>query len=257
MPEKTKLPEEKRIIRRLRKISYLDNKAVSEVESDIWQSLKKNPENTACRILWLSNLLMQGKRDEAVSVAGRIWADGGSISENIKFIYINCLIGMGLNVMAQMLLDDVLETKEKLSAEELAVCVNYVLFTGDNGILPKIISLCRNKKQGDLLQAWEEDFSQNGYWPHYRMFQNIIERNLKNSRCFCSGFVGENAGTKLLSCCIYANLRASGCLKQEEIIQRELKAYCTAKKMTESPAFLCSVRPLELLAQPKSPDRPV
>lgn len=235
------------ILRRLSAVSFAETKEITALEQEIYEAVRRRPEDINCRILLLQVQLMLGRVERAKVMAYKIWEEGGEMDFQPEQVYINALISLNLHEMAEKLLKPLVSATDGLSAGVFETAMRYALASGEKTLFARLAAAADETLYPKLENLYDF-YEEHQYWPHFKQFQNIIFKILENRLAFYEYAFLSDRGFTDLQISLYTNENASAAADLEDKINEAIIAYCAAKNIKRYYNF--TVKVWDLKAHP-------
>lgn len=162
---------------RLIELDFADKNAAFALEQDLYQALKKFPEQGAYSILLLQVQLILGNVERARSLAYTIWEQGGELPISIQLLYLQHLTSLHLFEMAKEIASSFVEMIDDLPVAFYVPLLNFSLAFQDYETLEILAARIEEDGEGPL-SSFIAFCNQQNYWNEVKAFHDIAFQNV-------------------------------------------------------------------------------
>ncbi len=119
---------------------------IVELQTHIYKKLNDNKDDVESLILLMQTHIMLAKKEDAISLANKIWQEIDEVDTAIYILYINNLINIGLFEMASSALKPFFEDMEKSLEIAENLMIKFATLIGSLHLMLKIASKTDNNK---------------------------------------------------------------------------------------------------------------
>ena len=123
------------LYKRLRQLSWSDSQGLTELETDIYQGIKLNPEVKEYAVFLLQLSLIKGEVEKSVSQAYKVWEAGDPLDLSVKSLYLRQLTTLNLYEQARPLHQHLIRAFDRLERSAQQALLNYAIVFDDLKLL--------------------------------------------------------------------------------------------------------------------------
>lgn len=215
----------------LNNLHYNQREEISNLEKQIYTTLKQNTENVTGLIVLMQEQIMVGNQSRAKALAYKIWEIGGKLTPLAENLYICNLINVGLLEMAGVLLKNRLDNMSNNFEAFYSTILKYSIATGDMFLLEKIIKLISNQPERQKLIDFINVHKNLNYVSHFQNVQKLIYDKTKDFMLSYEFNLYNDRGFTDLEIILYVNDDIPDVNQFFESLEMQVISYCAIKKV--------------------------
>lgn len=215
----------------LNNLHYNQLEEISNLEKQIYATLKQNTENVIGLIVLMQEQIMVGNQSRAKALAYKIWEIGGKLTPLAENIYICNLINVGLLEMAGILLKTRIDNMSDNFENFYSTILKYAIASGDMFLLEKITKLALNQPERQKIVDFINVNKNLNYVSHFQNIQKLIYDNTKDFVLSYEFNLYNDRGFTDLEIVLYVNNDIQDINQFFEKLEMQIISYCAVKKI--------------------------
>lgn len=216
---------------RLNNLHYNQIEEISNLEKQIYITLKQNAENVTGLIVLMQEQIMVGNQQRAKALAYKIWEIGGKLIPLVENLYICNLINIGLLEMAGILLKTRMDNLSNNFETFYQTILKYSIASGDMFLLEKITQLALNRPERQRLVDFINVHKNLNYVSHFQNIQKLIYDNSKDFMLSYEFNLYNDRGFTDLEIILYVNDEITDTNQFFENLEMQILSYCAVKRV--------------------------
>lgn len=226
-------------------LEYNDAENIIFLEQQLYNLLQKLPEDVKLLILLMHEQIMNNRGQRARSIAYKIWDLGGNIELKLERMYIDDLMNIGLMDMAGAALTPYLSELEKNVAKYDDLFIKYAVFSGNMGLLDRVLSYLPTTNENKILQDWIGLTAEAKATSHMGAILTRITDNVRDTMAGCRYKLFEDRDFPEVEFIFYVDETVKNYQELRRKMHMQISSYCAAHKIDDLVNISASIVPMQ------------
>ncbi len=206
-------------------LNFNQRTQIETLEQSVYAALQQYPNDNCGLIALMFVHIMFGRREEAQSLAYRIWERGGKLPAEFELAYIENLLSLGLVDMAAVLLKPRFENLRENIDDFYSVLSKFSVMTGNLALLERLEAFPDIAGDDSLLYEFADIYRELGCQTQFKEVQKLILENAGEAMCAYEYNLYDDRDLPDLEIELYCSEDEIACLNRETVIENKIEAY--------------------------------